>query len=184
MRTSWPSRPPAPAAAHAAGSTTSNQRHNVYKDVVCYNYYITTIYVAVWQGKSVHVMLIGLLDGRLCGGWGWCGVIQWGGKTRPPELPLHDNIFRQTVVSIFRHCSYLIDNGKSQLVAANESEVHTIHKFGTSTFLSRCNFILSYDRKVMFRLSTSFKIQKAVIFNSCYRNLNFFIFFIFFCLVE
>ena len=84
MRTSWPSRPPAPAAAHAAGSTTSNQRHNVYKDVVCYHYYITTIYVAVWQGKSVHVMLIGLLDGRLCGGGrGWCGVIQWGEK---PDL--------------------------------------------------------------------------------------------------
>ena len=85
VRTSWPSRPPAPVAAHAAGSTTSNQRHNVYKDVVCYHYYITTIYVAVWQGKSVHVMLIGLLDGRLCGGggWGWCGVIQLGEK---PDL--------------------------------------------------------------------------------------------------
>ena len=173
MRTSWPSRPPAPAAVRAACSTTSNQRHNVYKDVVCYHYYITTIYVAVWQGKSVHVMLIGLLDGRLCGGggWGWCGVIQWfGGKTRPPELPLHDNIFRQTVVSIFRHCSYLIDNGKSQLVAANESEVHTIHKFGTSTFLPRRNAILSYDGKDKFRLSTSFKIQKVIIFNPFSRN--------------
>ena len=86
VRTSWPSRPPAPAAARAACSTTSNQRHNVYKDVVCYHYYITTIYVAVWQGKSVHVMLIGLLDGRLCGGggWGWCGVIQWWGEK--PDL--------------------------------------------------------------------------------------------------
>ena len=74
-----------------------------------------------------------------------------GGKTRPPELPLHDNIFRQTVVSIFRHCSYLIDNGKSQLVAANESEVHTIHKFRTTTFLPRRNVILSYDPRGMER---------------------------------
>ena len=158
------------ASCGAACSTTPNQRHNVYKDVVCYHY-ITTIYVAVWQGKSVHVMLIGLLDGRLCGSWGWCGVIQCvGGKTRPPELPLHDNIFRQTVVSIFRHCSYLIDNGKSQLVAANESEVHTIHKFGTSSFLPRRNVILSYDGKENFRLSTSFKIQKSSYLNPFYRN--------------